>query len=676
MIYHGSMSGAFAHGPCTGRRRRRALVAALCLALLWCPLAAGAAETAEQTVSLPLTLDYPFLRALLIEQLYTAPNQRILAADQHQGCTRIELWDPKVSSQGGLLVVDTRLRFKLGLVVLGTCFNPLEWEGRIRLLQRVMVDPKTWLLTVHTVESHLLTSQGEPATVADTAWQLVRRRVHASLDRFSVNLSLPRDDLMHYLPPLLMPALRPRLERWLATLRLGRAQVGAKAVRVPMFMEVPRHPAAPEEKPPPAVTPQAMDSFLAYWKAWDAYLVGQIRTLAGEKLDPRDQDELLATLLDMRYGFMEALQSHNPDRDLVRRQFLEAWRRLAPIFRKYLVRNPKVSLFRYLAFFTASDALAALDRLGPSLGLEISTEGLRRLAWLVHKGKALTPLNYDYRLDPQLRGILGLGKAPREEGPEISGEELKLPAGESEPKKTPAHAPPPEPPPASPAPAPGPGSWLRWLLPVAWAAEPPADPRLAKVLPWLPSRSDYPGYLRRVRGLLDHSAKELLGKSDPPGGREAAFFQMVQAVAWQESCYRQFVRKKKGKVTFLRSYNRSSVGLMQINEWVWRGIYKRDRLRWDIAYNARAGCEILDTFRRRYVLKRLPAEDRKDLDLVARATYAVYNGGPRQLGRFLARLKRGRLYLSDRLFEQKLRWVMNGEHHRALDCLRHGRDLP
>lgn len=656
---------------------------ALCLALLLCPLAAraaGAAEAAERTVSLPLTLDYPFLRALLIKQLYTAPHQRILAADQHQGCTRIELWDPKVSAEGGLLVVDTRLRFKLGLVILGTCFDPVEWEGRIRLHQQVRVDPRTWLLTVHTVDSHLLTPQGEPATVADTAWQLVRSRVHASLDRFSVNLALPRDDLMHYLPPLLVPSMRPRLKRWLTSLHLGRARVGAKAVKVPMLMEVPRRPAAPEEKPPPAVTPQAMKAFMAYWKSWDAYLVRQIRTLAGQDLTPKDQDELLATLLDMRYGFMEALQAHDPDRDLVRRQFLEAWRRLAPIFRKYLVRNPKVSLFRYLAFFTASDALAALDHLGPSLGLEISTEGLRRLAWLVQKGKAVVPLSYDYRLDPQLRGILGLGSPPKEEGPEVSGEELELPGGGDEQQAPPAVTPQAAPPPAKPAPAApssggGPSSWLRWLLPVAWAAEPPADPRLAKVLPWLPSRSDYPGYLLRVRKLLDRSAKKLLGLADPPGGREAAFFQMVQAVAWQESCYRQFVRKD-GKVTFLRSYNRSSVGLMQINEWVWRGIYKRDRLRWDITYNARAGCEILDTFRRRYVLKRLPPADRKDLDLVARATYAVYNGGPRQLGRFLARLKRGRLYLSDRLFEQKLRWVMNGEHHRALECLRHGRDLP
>ena len=54
----------------------------------------------------------------------------------------------------------------------------------------------------------------------------------------------------------------------------------------------------------------------------------------------------------------------------------------------------------------------------------------------------------------------------------------------------------------------------------------------------------------------------------------------------------------------LRSNNGSSVGLMQINERVWRGIYDLNRLRWDIHYNTRAGCEILATYFSRYAVKR------------------------------------------------------------------------
>ena len=32
---------------------------------------------------------------------------------------------------------------------------------------------------------------------------------------------------------------------------------------------------------------------------------------------------------------------------------------------------------------------------------------------------------------------------------------------------------------------------------------------------------------------------------------------------------------------------------MQVNKHVWRGFYDLDRLKWDVLYNAGAGCEIL-----------------------------------------------------------------------------------
>ena len=71
---------------------------------------------------------------------------------------------------------------------------------------------------------------------------------------------------------------------------------------------------------------------------------------------------------------------------------------------------------------------------------------------------------------------------------------------------------------------------------------------------------------------------------------------------------------------------------MQINERVWRGIYNRDRLRWDIRYNALAGCEIVDLYLRRYVLKGdVVGKYSGDSVLLSRVIYAMYNGGPGQL---------------------------------------------
>ena len=71
---------------------------------------------------------------------------------------------------------------------------------------------------------------------------------------------------------------------------------------------------------------------------------------------------------------------------------------------------------------------------------------------------------------------------------------------------------------------------------------------------------------------------------------------------------------------------------MQINQRVWRGFYDVQRLRWDTAYNARAGAQILMRYMRDYAIPY--AQKSGDADVAPRAAYAVYNAGPRAIGRF------------------------------------------
>jgi soluble lytic murein transglycosylase-like protein len=86
-----------------------------------------------------------------------------------------------------------------------------------------------------------------------------------------------------------------------------------------------------------------------------------------------------------------------------------------------------------------------------------------------------------------------------------------------------------------------------------------------------------------------------------------------------------------GKVTYLRSQS-SSVGIMQVNQKVWRGFYDVERLRWDTAYNIRAGAQILARYVKDYAIPY--AQKSGDPNHIPRAAYAVYNAGPRAVGRF------------------------------------------
>ena len=107
-----------------------------------------------------------------------------------------------------------------------------------------------------------------------------------------------------------------------------------------------------------------------------------------------------------------------------------------------------------------------------------------------------------------------------------------------------------------------------------------------------------------MRQLLEKTADDARAKNKLDASYQPLYRLMIMAMAWQESCWRQFL-KPDGKLQPIFSNNRSSVGLMQINERVWRGMYKVESLRWNIKYNASAGAEILDHYLREYALKKM-----------------------------------------------------------------------
>ena len=61
-------------------------------------LGLGPAAALAETVALPVTIDYPLLRRLVVEQSFPGPGESALVVDEAGGCTRIEL-SPIVSTR-------------------------------------------------------------------------------------------------------------------------------------------------------------------------------------------------------------------------------------------------------------------------------------------------------------------------------------------------------------------------------------------------------------------------------------------------------------------------------------------------------------------------------------------------------------------------------------------------
>jgi hypothetical protein len=203
------------------------------------------------------------------------------------------------------------------------------------------------------------------------------------------------------------------------------------------------------------------------------------------------------------------------------------------------------------------------------------------------------------------------------------------------------------------------------LIRRAHAGTPPQT-SLSRLDGWVPTPEELDEYLPLVRKLLVKNAVALLKDANLTPKAESVFKNLVMAAAWQESCWRQYVVKGR-KLVPLRS-GTGDVGLMQINERVWRGFYSRQKLRWDIGYNAQAGGEIMLKYMVDYAI---PKGEHKQGDIhnLARASYSAYNGGPSQLSRY-RNPKASKMHKKiDTLFWEKYEAVQRGHEYEVAKCL-------
>ncbi len=636
---------------------------ALFFVLLGCCIAGQGSRALAEPQSFSVRVDYPLLRSLVVYSAFSGPGESVTLEGEGYGCNRVIISSPQFSSDEGLVRFETHIKAKAGAYLLGKCRMPVDWEGYLVLLQRPVIKAGTWMMSFEIVDSNVYDLKHRPASVAGLVWDLIKERVFDYFGKITVNLSPPLEEVKGFLLPLFPEDRKDTAIRMIESMRPGEVTVSPVAIRAEILADVDR-PAERTKVPSQdeVLSEKELDSFVSIWEAWDSFLVQMMLALFGEPLTEGEKETLLEILLDTRYSFARELGRLNPaehlNRDFVREQFVEVWSQISPIMRNHLGKRPSESITSYLCFFAAADALIALDRIGPALGIEISRNGLVRLVRLIATGEA-AGLAYNMDMSPSLREVLGLGAPIVGAGPAFDLEELDSDMEDS--GKAPEE--------------PGDMSILdrvfKFMVRPCDAEAGPAKKELEAIRPWIPKGKDIDVYLERVKGMLRKSTEDTLGKSSMPPELKTFFRRVVLAACWQESCFKQFI-EKGGKVSHLRSYNNTSVGIMQINEKVWRGIYEPKHLRWDISYNARAGCEILDNYLVKYALRGRTAPGSQvnaEQDNLARLLYALYNGGPGERKKFEERSAKKAYQLSDRLFFEKYNWVVFNEWANITGCM-------
>jgi len=602
--------------------KRATVLMALAVTLLAGELAAA------REVSLPLRFDNALVRRVLVDQLFTGPDESMAALKDGSGCNYLVLSDPQVRGVGGLLRVRSAARARVATAIGTQCLVLVDWTGFIETDQRAELDDTAPRVRFRTVDSRMLDDDGGPASFTGVVWGWVSDHVHPRLDTLTVDLEAPLADIRALLPLVLSPGDAGRSEGIVDSLALTAVGVEADAVTLTASIDIPDVPVATPASEP-VLTDEELARWRQGWQQWDAFLTYVVKASARDTTRDATRGELFDVLLSARYDIVEILGTAPEGPDPVPALFVRTWDRLAPVLREMHTGLPGETALQYLSFIAAADALKGIQDLGPGTGLDLSADGLRRMARIIAPASRDDPLARSLEVDPELRSLMGFG---------------------------PAIAPPQRD---------GGAWWLGRIVPVA-RANPRVDPLLViKLNRWVPDYKNAKGYLPLVEDLLTQTSVLTIGEGKVPAKHEQLFHDLVLATAWKESCWRQFERRK-GEVKTLRSVT-GALGMMQVDPNAWRGFYDIADLTEDIGYNARAGADILAHYLTHYAIRK--GEDKRGIpDGLARATYAVYNGGPSHRRRYRLKNTRKSLRQIDKSFYDKYLTIKAGESQKVMTC--------
>lgn len=538
-------------------------------------------------VAVPLAFDYPLLQQLLVSQLFTGEGRSRELLGDATGCSELVVSRPVLAPRQAQLELLADLDARLGVGTPGACATMFTWRGRIGVLGTPQTRNQGKAVGFLPERVWLLDAADRPVT-DNRLQQVADASIRGLLDRFTVDLTPQLESVGALLPDVLPHHSRQQIQALLASLQLGELQVGEDALNAQVVFEV--EPLSSPPRPERALTEEEFARWEQRWQAMDALLVLAVKHYAAATELRELRDALLEALIESRYRLRDALVAPtDADRDPVRDWFLQSWQTLAPVLRRIGATQPEQAHLLLLGVIASTDALAALDQLGPGIGLDISADGLRRLARMIESDTGQDQLLYSPEEDPQLQRLLR--------------ESLDTP--------------------------PPPSAWrldFSLFSKAAAAGTRPLDR-------WAPQREDLEHYLPQVAALLQESATAAIAGQGLDASYKQLFRRLVLAAAWQESCWRQYVISDEKKLVPLRS-STGDVGLMQMNERVWRGFYSQQRLRWEIAYNSMAGSEVLRDYMVRYAMRKGEHRRPGGLANLARASYSAYNGGPSQVARY------------------------------------------
>ena len=349
----------------------------LCFGLLISATGPGSADP----VKLPIQLDYSLIKKAAISQLFKGENGSADVWHDKKGCSFLKLFNPRISGERAEVKLLNDVEAQLGTGFGGQCIPLLAWAGTLETFQKPTVSPDGSVLSLPVSKANAYDRDGRQLAIGKLQ-DLIKKVAEPKLADIKVDLKQSRGDIEKALLGFVPKDSAGDIKNALDSLKFAGAEANDDGVKVTLALDAPLKKVA--AKPEAPFTEAEQKQWLAIWQEWDTFLTKAIKQAGSETHSQELRDTLTEILLESRSAFQAGLKAQSPgSSDPVRVFFTDTWQKLAPHLKTLAKELPEIEGLRYMTFIAATDVIYELENLTSPFGLEITSDGLRRVARLL-----------------------------------------------------------------------------------------------------------------------------------------------------------------------------------------------------------------------------------------------------------------------------------------------------
>lgn len=340
-------------------------------------LSAADSFAAETKVSVPM--DYRLIRNVLVNQLYTGEGETARLWKDGKQCSFLDISNPRINGEKGLVKIDNNIHARIGMSLGGKCIPAIEWSGVLETLQQPTLDATGNVLSFPVTRATAFDRNGQALNI-NQLQDLINQAVQPKLAALKIDLNESRDDITKTLLPYIDADDTEKLHDTVNSLRFKRAEAGDKALLINIGFTGLNQKKA-DTRPAAAFNPDELQQWQGVWQGWQQNLENSLNRPPLDVQSDADKATLREVLQEAGTAFEQGLTAADTGKhDPVRVFFNDSWDKLAPLLRTASKQLPGAEGLRYLTLIAATDLMYELEAIGAPLGLEISSNGLRKLA--------------------------------------------------------------------------------------------------------------------------------------------------------------------------------------------------------------------------------------------------------------------------------------------------------